>query len=184
MIIKYGCATLRPIEDRDFDLLYMMINDPDVEDMTIGWHYPIGENQQREFMKSFINSDKSIKLMIELSNGKTIGIILADDIDWKNRTVMTGYKISAPVEDRIRGDMVDAIIGFNNYLFNELGMNCIYGTILKDNIFALKLTRKMHSTVEGVLRQRVFKRGKYHDLLSVSTLRDEFNEAFNLPRSE
>ena len=178
MLIRYGCATLRPIEERDFDLLFSMINDPDIEDCTVGWHWPISEYQQRDFMRNFQNNEKHIKLMIELENGKTIGMMAIDNIDWKNRTATSGYKISAPLEDRIKGDTRDALIGLMNYAFNELGLNCMYGQMLEDNQFSRKLSRKMPGKIEGVLRQRIFKNGVYKNLIVTSTLRDEFNAVF------
>ena len=117
--------------------------------------------------------------MIELTNGKTIGMMAIDNIDWKNRTASSGYKISAPFEDRIKGDTRDALIGLLNYAFNELGMNCMYGSRLEDNDFSKKLGRHIPGKVEGVLRQRIFKNGVYKNLIVSSTLRDEFNEKFH-----
>ncbi|MBR1579542.1 MAG: GNAT family N-acetyltransferase [Selenomonadaceae bacterium] len=178
MLIRYGCATLRPIEERDFDLLFSMINDPDIEDMIIGWNWPISEYQQREFMRNFKNGENSVKLVIELENGKAIGMMSIDNIDWKNRTATSGYKVSAPFEDRIKGDTRDALIGLMDYAFNELGMNCMYGLTLEDNHFSQKLGRHIPSKVEGVLRQRIFKNGVYKNLIVSSTLRDEFNAKF------
>ena len=178
MIIKNGCAILRPIEERDCELLKFMINDPDIESGTIGWHYPISEIQQREWMRSFKNNDSEIRLMIELTNQKTIGLVSLTNIDWKNRTAAPGYKISASAEDRIRGDMADALTGLFNYAFNELGMNCLYSTILEDNTFSRKLSKKFPWKLEGVLRQRIFKVGTYKNLIASSMLREEFNAIF------
>ena len=178
MIIKYGCAILRPIEERDFELLHFMINDPDIEETTVGWSWPISEYQQRDFMRNFQNNEKHIKLMIELTNGKTIGMMTLDNIDWKNRTAGSGYKVSAPFEDRIRGDTRDALIGLFNYAFNELGLNCIYGHTIEDNDFSKKLGKNIPGKIDGILRQRVFKNGVYKNIIATSTLRDEFNAKY------
>lgn len=175
MIIRYGCATLRPIEEKDFDLLFSMINDPEIEDMTVGWNWPVSRGQQWEFIRNFKNDEQSMRLMIELTNGETIGLMAVNDIDWKNRTASIGYKVQASVECRIRGDLFDALVGIYNYLFNELGLNCVYGAYLEDNSFSRKSGKKLPIKEEGILRQRIFKRGKYHNLVSTSLLRDEFN---------
>lgn len=179
MIVKYGCAILRPIEDRDFELLYSMVNDPEIAGGAIGWSYPVSMEQQREFMRTFRNNDRSVKFMIELENGKTIGMASVDNIDWKNRNATSSYKVSAPFESRIRGDMRDALIGLLDYAFNELGMHCMYGEILDDNVFSKKLAHHIPGVVEGTLRQRVFRGGKYHDVIVMSTLREEFNRKFH-----
>ena len=178
MIIKNGCATLRAIEEKDFDLLFYLINASEIENKTVGWHLPINSTQQKEFISKYRNSDSDIRLMIELSNGKTIGMISLTNIDWKNRTADIGYKISANFEDRIKGDMKDAINGLLKYAFFELGLNCIISTILEDNIFSLKLAKKLHFTQEGILRQRIYKQGKFKDLMILSMLKSEY-EALN-----
>ena len=174
MIIKNGCAILRAIEEKDFDLLFYLINAPEIEEKTVGWHLPISSNEQRNFMANYRNSNTDFRLMIELSNGKTIGMISLTQIDWKNRTATIGYKISASFEDRIKGDMKDAINGLLKYAFFELGLNCIISEILEDNIFSLKLAKKMHFVEEGILRERVYKQGKFKNQLIFSMLKSEY----------
>ncbi len=41
MNIEYGCVKLRAIEKKDFDLLFYLINSPEIESKTVGWHFPI-----------------------------------------------------------------------------------------------------------------------------------------------
>lgn len=175
MIIKNGCATLRAIEEKDFDLLFFLINDPDIEKMTGGWHVPIGSAEQKAWIANYRNTEKNIRLMIELENGKTIGMISLTDIDLKNRTAEINYKIHANVEDRIRGDMKDAINGILKYAFYELGLNCILSVILEYNTFAIKLAKKMHFSQEGILRQRIYKNGKFNNQICFSLLKEEFD---------
>lgn len=178
VIIKYGCVTLRPFEDRDLELLHYMINDPEIESGTVGYSYPVSLEQQKEFMKNWRNSSNGIKLMIELSNKKTIGMVSIESIDWKNRTCCTGYKLHAAFEDRIRGDIRDAMIGLHKYIFEELGMNCSYGVILEDNVFSRKLIRSLNGVEEGILRERVYKNGQFKNLVSYSTTKSEFEKIF------
>jgi RimJ/RimL family protein N-acetyltransferase len=113
--------------------------------------------------------------MIELSNKKTIGLSMLFDIDMKNGTAEFGHKISAPAEDRIRGDVVDAVNGMLNYAFNYLRLNCVTARVIEGNIFAEKTLRKVGFQLEGTLRQRVFQEGGYLDMNSFSITKDEFN---------
>ncbi len=174
MNIKYGCVTLRAIEKTDFELLLYLINAPEVEYRTVGWNFPISKLAQERWIERFENSSCSVKLMIELPNLKTIGIVMLEDIDWKNRTASFGCKINPLSEDRMKGDVQDAIKGILNYAFNELGLNCIYGVLQEDNIFSRKLCRRLGFVEEGILRKRVYKGGKYKNLISVSLLKEEF----------
>lgn len=176
MIIKYGCATLRAIEKEDIDLLLYLINAPEIEDMTVGWHFPLSRMDQEQWMSHFRNSEKSVKLMIELDNSKTIGMVMLENIDWKNRTACFGCKMGAPLKDRIKGDMLDAVRGMLRYAFYELGLNCIHGTILENNKFSRKLCQRAGFVEEGVLRNRIYKNGEYRNLISVSVMKKEFCE--------
>lgn len=174
MIIKFGCVTLRAIEEKDFELLFYLINAPEIENYTVGWNFPINRVAQKCWMENFRNSSESIKLMIELENSKTIGMIMLENLDWKNRTAEIGYKINAPKEDRIKGDMTDAVKGMLKYAFNELGLNCVTTAILEDNVRSLNLCKRVGFVEEGILRERVYKDGKFKNLVSVSYLKEEF----------
>lgn len=174
MIIKNGCATLRAIEKTDFELLLYLINAPEIEEMIGGWALPVSRTAQEKWIESYSNTEKNIKLMIELTNGKTIGMMMLSNIDWKNRTALLEYKTAAPVEDRIKGDMLDAINGMLDYAFGELGMNCVTATIQEENKFSLKLCKKAGFIEEGILRERIYKRGVYRNQIELSILRNEF----------
>ena len=176
VILKNGCVTLRAIEKEDFELLFYLINAPEIEEMIEGWSLPISSDEQKKWMQDYSNSSSSIKLMIELSNGKTIGMIMLTDIDWKNRQAAIGYKISAPFEDRIKGDMKDAVHAILNYAFYELGLNCVSSLILEKNIFSVKLAKKLDFKMEGILRDRIFKNGAFHNQIMFSILKSEYEK--------
>ena len=133
-----------------------------------------GRHEQEKWMESFKNTDRNIKLMVELENGKTIGMVMLTGIDWKNRVALLEYKISAPVEYRIKGDIYDAAEGMLSYAFNELGLNCVTATVMLENKFSLKLVKKLGFVQEGVMRQRVYKNGEFKDQAEFSLLRDEY----------
>lgn len=174
MIIKYGCVKLRAVEEKDFELLLNLINAPEIENMTGGWHYPVSCMAQKCWMENFENSDQCIKLMIELINSKTIGMISLENINWKDRAAAVSYKICAALEDRIKGDTLDALKGMIGYAFNEMGMNCIYAEILEENYFSRNLCKRAGFIEEGIMRKRVYKNGKYRNFVSVSILKEEF----------
>lgn len=180
MIIKNGCVVLRAVEETDFDLLLRLINEPGIENMTVGFHLPISATEQKKWMQNYSNTMTDIRLMIELNNGNTIGMVMLNDIDYKNGSASIGYKISAPSQDRIRGDMHDAIEGMLNYAFNELRLNCVISSVLDYNIFSLKLMKKMNFSQEGILRKRIYKNGEFHDLIAFSILRSEFEKNKNI----
>lgn len=175
MVILNGCVKLRAIEDEDHDLLLRMVNSPDIENVIGGWAFPVSKKEQQNWMDNFHNSEKNIKLIIECSNGKAIGMISLSGIDWKNRTALIEYKTDAPLEWRMKDDTIDAVNGILNYAFNELGLHCITAEILSYNTFSRKLIKKAGFFEEGRLRERIYKNGAWHDIIVYSLLKNEFD---------
>lgn len=174
MVIEYGCVRLRAVEKEDFDLLFYLINSPKIENTVMGWNFPISRMAHTQWLETFKNTMQCIRLMIELTNSKTIGMMILNQIDWKNRTAELGCKTFASLEDRIKGDTLDAVNGMLKFAFDELGMNCITAPTQETNLPALNLLRKAGFVEEGILRNRLYKSGKFINVISTSMLREEF----------
>lgn len=183
MLIKNGIVTLRAIERKDMEFLQQMINDPYVESLTVGSCFPVSLDRQERWFDSY-DQQKELRCMIELDSGDTIGCIMLTDIDWKNRTAVLGQKTLAPKEKRKENDMWDAMMGFLNYAFNELNLNCIHGIVLEYNMLSRKLARRCGLKEEGILRERIFKNGKYHNLIANSIIKKDFDEVYKQYREE
>lgn len=175
MILKYGCSKLRAIEENDLDILMNLMNDSFIEEMTVDSHFPISSITQKEWIKNYKNTDQCVRLMVELDNGHTIGMVILSDINYKTRTAGLAFKRYAPKEHRMKDDMYNACVALLRYAFDELGLNCITTRTLTYNDKSLGLQKRLGFKQEGVLRQRCFKNGKYQDLISSSLLKNEFN---------
>tara|TARA_R110001583_G_scaffold56717_1_gene170931 strand:+ start:20906 stop:21436 length:531 start_codon:yes stop_codon:yes gene_type:complete len=62
------------------------------------------------------------------------------------------------------------------YGFNELGLNRIYLSFIKENLAAFNLYKKMGFKNEGCLRQAIFKNGVYYDSVIMSILKFEYEK--------
>ena len=173
MIIDCKTVILRAIELSDMDYLQEMINDPSIERMTIDGCFPVSKDRQLKWYENYPQQEE-LRCIIQKKGGPVIGMIMLTDIDWKNRTGVLGEKIKAKLEDRSPNDVYDAMMGFLSYCFNELNMNCIYGTVLEYNHLSRKLAKKCGLVEEGVLRQRVFKNGKYQNIIANSVIYEDF----------
>lgn len=177
MFIDANSVILRAIEESDLPFLQDMINDPQIEYMTGGYCFPVSFDRQKRWFENY-DQQKDLRCMIEIKNGGTIGMIMLTDIDWKNRTAQLHQKIKAPIKLRKDGDVYDAMMGFLAYAFNELDLQCIYGTVLEYNLLSRKLARRCGLKEEGVLRSRIFKNGKRHNLIANSITREDFEEVY------
>ena len=59
------------------------------------------------------------------------------------------------------------------YAFDELGLNCINALILEENYLSQNLYKRVGFQEEGILRERVYKGGKFRNLISLSILKGE-----------
>ena len=168
---------LRAVEEKDMELLHRMINAPEIECMTVGGCFPVSFDRQKRWFENY-DQQKELRCMIEIKGGATIGMIMLTDIDWRNRTGVLGQKVLARVEERVENDVYNAMMGFLNYAFNELDLQCVYGTVLEYNLLSRKLARKCGLKEEGVLRNRIYKNGKRHNLIANSIIKEDFDAAY------
>ena len=171
MIISNDKIKLRAIEEADMDFCREMINSSYIEICTIGKSIPVSEKEQLEWFRKN-EGNKNIRLIIENTNGP-IGMIIASDIDWISRNCEVAIKIGA-MNRILRNDTEEAGKLFLNYLFGEMNMHCVYAYALEENKLSQKLLGRFSFKQEGIMRQRIYKRGAYHDVFVYSLLRDEF----------
>jgi len=178
MNIVYGCVKLRAIEEKDFDITFDMINSPEIESTSGAFNYPYSSSQHRKWLTDFKNTDRFLRFMIELENGHTIGMNGLSNIDWKNRVAEISLKVSPSAKGRMPGDTFDAQVGLLRFAFLEMGMNRIEGFTYTDNAFSLKIAKKCGFKEEGILKQRVYRNGKFCDQKAIAILKNDFIELF------
>ncbi len=70
----------------------------------------------------------------------------------------------------------EALMEILTYGFNELGLNRIEARINADNTASLRLHQKIGYRREGVLREAIYKNGRYKDVIVMSILKEELIE--------
>lgn len=172
MFLADELITLRGIEKEDADLLYDMINDPEMENNVVGWSLPVSKDQQLMWINN-LQTDKNIRYAIDAGNG-IIGTAIISSIDFKNRTANLNIKISK--KHRGNGYASHAIKLMIDYCFDELNLHCITANVIYDNKTSRNLWEKIGFVRDGVLRERVYKKGEYKDLIAYSLLREDYDK--------
>ena len=176
MIIQYEDITLRAIEEEDLELLKDMINDPEIENMTGGYSFPVSTYQQKKWFENLSSGQNELRLIIEVANHGAIGVFMLTDIDWKNKTAQTHIKIANNKEFRAKGYGAKAYKLLIKYAFEQLNLNCIYNYTLEYNTILERTKERWGFKKDGVLRERVYKNGQYHNLIAWSLLKGEFHD--------
>ena len=60
------------------------------------------------------------------------------------------------------------------YVFDELRMERCKGTCLEDNVAAQRLIEKVGMNKEGLMRNAIYKDGRFQNVITYSILRDEY----------
>ena len=55
MNINGKVVTLRAIERDDLELMRQMLNDPEIENLVVGWAFPVSKYQQEQWYEKNIN---------------------------------------------------------------------------------------------------------------------------------
>lgn len=172
MILFDEILTLRAIEEEDALLLKSMINDPEIENSVVGYSFPVSLSQQKKWISS-LSDDKNIRYIIDV-NGEALGTLIISSLDFKNRTANLNIKLIK--EARGKGYANRALKLAIEYSFNQLNLNCLTANVIEQNESSKTLWEKLGFSLDGVLRSRVFKNGKYHNLLAYSLLKDEYDK--------
>ena len=167
---------LRALELEDCEMLMNMINDPETEHMLGGWSFPVSKNAQLLWMENLKNEKNVLRCIIEDANEKkAVGVVMLTDIDWKNGNAEIHIKLS-PNGSRGKGYGTDSICTLVKYSFDELRLHTIYANVNSYNHASRRLFKKCGFEQEGVLRHRIYKKGKYEDVISFSRVNENFEE--------
>lgn len=173
MNLQGKIVRLRGLEREDMPFLQQMINDEDISYMTIGDWFPVSLEAQEKWFANW-DAQKEVRYIIESNKGNKIGTIMLTDIDWKSRTAGIGIKSVSDIKVRERNDIYEAKMLLLNYAFQTLNLHLIYGHILEYNKLSRKLAVKCGMVEEAVLRERVYKRGTYNNIIVCSITKQEY----------
>lgn len=179
MNIKGKIVTLRAITQTDLQLICDMFNDPELEDLVVGWAFPISIEQQKKWFENNIGDNKNFRFVIETEENGAVGIATLTDIDWKNRRATHGIKL-ANIQNRTKGVGTDTVMALMRYAFDELGLHRLDGSWFDFNTASKKLYTKCGWKEEGVKREYVYKKGEWRDLTIVGVLEKDYRQLINI----
>jgi len=166
---------LRSLEDTDAYTDYpSWLNDTDITAFSEQHYYPYTVNNAVNFIKS-LDDDRS-KLMlaiVENDSDKHIGNIALSSISTQHKSaefsIMIGNK-----DFHSKGCALDAASLIIDHGFKTMNLHRIFCGTMENNIPMHKLAIKLNMIKEGVVRDEVFKDGKYHNCIRYSILKSEW----------
>jgi RimJ/RimL family protein N-acetyltransferase len=163
---------LRPVRERDLEVLYSSLNDLDHR----GAFFPLGLHAEPKFRREFDESgfwtnDEGILLIVTADDQ------IAGEIEFFPIShYLVGYELSYLIfgeQHAGKGYATEAVRLLSGYLFGRLRINRLQLNIHPDNAASKRVAAKAGYTFEGLMRGCWFHGGRYHDLEIWSLLRDE-----------
>ena len=166
---------LRALTITDLPLTIKWHNQLDIIEMYAGHPFPVNEEMERKWYEKILTSNFPVTVFgIELiENNKLIGLTILRDINLINRSAETAIYIGDQNE-RSKGYSKEALKLTLNFAFNNLGLHRVFLSVREDNVAALGLYEKLGFIREGILRDSIYKNGKYLSLIIMSILEEEF----------
>jgi RimJ/RimL family protein N-acetyltransferase len=168
----YGTITrLRRIERDDIPTFVRWFADPEVREFLL-LNRPISIAEEEQWFVQQLQSQNAELFAIETNDGIHIGNIGLHDINWLHRSAEMGIVIGHK-QYWGKGYGSDAIRTLLRFAFDEMNLHRVQLTVYEDNARAIRAYEKCGLRHEGRLRDAVYRKGRYYDMLLMSVLSGE-----------
>ncbi|QFG53732.1 GNAT family N-acetyltransferase [Chryseobacterium sp.] len=174
MNIKGKKVTLRAIEKADLELLQIWSNDPDINYMLGGWHFPSSSQDQEKWYNSLSVGSTNQRFAIDTDELGLIGMANLVDINWKDKNAFHGMLLGDK-DMRGKGYGVDTIMAINKYAFEELGLRRLNGSMISYNTASIHVyTKKCGWIIEGTKKDHYFRKNQWWDQVVVGITHEDY----------
>lgn len=173
MNIKGNNVVLRAVSMKDAKLLLELINDSDTEKMLGGSSFPVSLEEQEKWIASQNGRTDVLRCIVTgIDDDTGLGTVILTDIDYKNGVAQVHIKMDKE-NGRGKGYGKAALNAIVHYAFEEMRLNCVYAEVIEYNTISQRLFEKCGFKREGTLRARVYKSGKYNNIILFSKLKED-----------
>ena len=169
-------VVLRAIEETDLPLLQKWSNDPSIQTMLGGWHFPVSGRDQAQWFQGLSVNSPNQRFAIESPEHGLVGTANLVSIDWQNGTAFHGMLIG---DKDIRGTglALDALMTVMKFAFEEVGLYRLDGDMIEYNKASLKFyLEKGGWKKEGVKKGWYFRKGQRWDKVVVGITKEEYEQ--------
>ena len=161
---------LRAFEAGDLDAEHAFVNDYEtLRDMMGGIPFPSSMGDEQQWISQQTSYTRGeYQFAIEDGEGYLVGRCGVTRLDWKNRVGELAIMIGAPYRGRGYGKEAMALLC--DFCFQEMNLHKLKVSVLKTNEAAIRCYERCGFATEGVLREEIFRRGAYQDVVMLARL--------------
>jgi len=168
--------TLGPVKKEYIESYLKWFNDPEIT-QYLSMFRPLTRMMEEDWIENLKNREDTIAFAIiipdENDGEKLIGNCGLHAIDWKNRVAEVGITIGEK-EYQSKGYGTEAMEMLLDYGFKTVNLNRIQLRVYEFNNRAINSYNKIGFVKEGRMRQALFIKGEYHDIIFMSILQEEW----------
>ncbi|MBQ8160434.1 MAG: GNAT family N-acetyltransferase [Clostridia bacterium] len=162
---------LRAFEPGDLPEQHAMVNDEETAlAMTRGMPYPSSMEDERQWLSqqsSYTHGEYQFAIESRLT-GDLIGRCGVTRLDWKNRVGEMAIMVGKAYQGQGLG--TEAMQLLCSFCFRQLNLHRLKMSVLKTNAAAIRCYEKCGFQEEGILREEVFRNGRYVDVVLMGRL--------------
>lgn len=167
----------RDFEERDIDFIYKCKNDEELNSLIVGHYHPFTYEEAVNWVHGCMGEHETFKFWAIATNDeeqRIVGWVALSHIDKISRSVETH---SLVINDPDYSDGIvwlETALHMYRYSFEVLKMHKVYGRSLVGHSQSNLLEKLLYLHQDGVLRDEIFKNGRYYDVSYTSILEDEY----------
>lgn len=166
-MLENDIIKLRLIEPEDYELIRSWRTDSDEYDSFFDFQ-PITKHQNETFYEKHSGEYNFCIVCKDLN--EVIGTISILNIDYRNRKAEMGRVLIGNKKYRGKGLIKLAIELIKEYSFKHLNIRKLYCEVLEYNQYAQKAYVATGFTQEALLKEHIYKNGKYENILIYSII--------------
>ena len=167
----------RDFEERDIEFIYRVKNDEKLNSMIVGEWHPFSYEEAVKWVHGCMGEHETFKFWAICTNNeekRIIGWVSLSQIDKTNQCACFHGIVIGDSTYRNGFAWIETYLFVMEYAFERLGLNRLYGSSIVGHKDSNNIGKLLLWTREGVLRQAVFKNGKFYDEAIGSILRQEY----------
>ncbi|OZB94191.1 GNAT family N-acetyltransferase [Paenibacillus sp. XY044] len=165
---------LRFAQESDLNDYFTFLHDPEMKRLT-GSQIEFTRNEIAAWINkiSVINNDRVDFMILLKRTNELLGEVVLNEIDSINRSANIRIGIQG-TQHRGKGYGSEAMIQMLRYGFNTLKLHRIHLGVYTFNPRAIHVYEKIGFKREGLQRDALYIDGKFHDMITMAILEDEF----------